>query len=513
MNDRIGTGLAGSSASAKGITGLEKAAILISTLPEEKGIRLLKLLKEQEVEKLIKTLVTIDMPSREVRESVLKEAIGAAQERSGGQFSPDQLQGMLKKALTPEQFDRIRNEVFDPAQGSGEGEINRYEGYDLKELIQRIKDDMGSHLKVVKREIKSEQGWLPFLKRKKHVLYVKVPSYNRQENDAQPVGDHNDAEIMGMVNRLSDTMDRKLRAFEAKMTGAATNPAPEPSDYVPTQEEFFRAFTGDAHALLKRLVQKDVEPAVAQRLVEAVSIQDPESGKLALSTPSFREALKAGLKRHVNFSNPLQAEKGRFKIFTFVGPTGVGKTSNLFKLASDFVINQGLNVVVISTDTLNVGTLQQARAYAGILNVPFYVSSDTQSLINKLQQRNDIDVVLIDTVGRSPYDNWHLGEIKKAVGDDDAMQTILVLSCNYKNRETIEIVNRFRTIFPIDALFFTKIDETRLPGTLANLPVLTGIPVSYISTGQRVPEDFKPLDADTMTAYLLDEAAGDTAKF
>jgi flagellar biosynthesis protein FlhF len=86
------------------------------------------------------------------------------------------------------------------------------------------------------------------------------------------------------------------------------------------------------------------------------------------------------------------------------------------------------------------------------------------------------------------------------------MDVMLVISCNYKNSEAIEIVNRYRTFFPIDSIFFTKIDETYKPGILLNLPIKTDIPLSFISIGQKVPEDIRVLNPERIAKYILGEA-------
>jgi flagellar biosynthesis protein FlhF len=123
-----------------------------------------------------------------------------------------------------------------------------------------------------------------------------------------------------------------------------------------------------------------------------------------------------------------------------------------------------------------------------------------------LQNLQGYDVVLIDTVGRSHYDYWRLGEMKEILGSgSDFMNVMLVISCNYKNSEAVEIVNRYRTFFPIDSLFLTKIDETYKPGILLNLPLKTDLPLSFISIGQKVPEDIRLLNPERVAKYILGE--------
>lgn len=384
--------------------------------------------------------------------------------------------------------------------------VNRYEGYDLYALVEEIKAEWGGHVKVVKREVKSERTWIPFIRRDKHVLYIEVPE-DKEPDFEEAIGKaEKNADMEQLLEKIERMMDEKMKCIGTNVQpqDMSTPPhAPVPAGFA---YEAFDKFTGDALDLLKLLVQKDVEPETAKLLVEEACGVDMDSNKMDLNTQMFRDAILKGINKHVKFTDPMKIKEGALKVITFVGPTGVGKTTSLFKIASELVINKNHKVAVISTDTFKVGAIQQARAYSNILNVPFYTVSDSRNLTKMLANMSDIDVVLIDTVGRSQYDYWRLGEIKEAIGGGkDEMEVILVISCNYKNSEATEIVNRYRTFFPISSIFFTKIDETYHPGMLVNLPIKTGIPVSYISTGQRVPEDLKILNPMNMADYLLGE--------
>jgi len=111
----------------------------------------------------------------------------------------------------------------------------------------------------------------------------------------------------------------------------------------------------------------------------------------------------------------------------------------------------------------------------------------------------------IDTVGRSHYDHWKLGEIKATLSLDESMDIFLVLSCSMKDLELYEATKRFSRLFPIAALFFTKLDECLTPGSIVNVPVRFSYPLSYVSIGQRVPEDVKVLNANILTDIILGE--------
>ncbi|WP_200763806.1 flagellar biosynthesis protein FlhF [Nitrosophilus alvini] len=381
--------------------------------------------------------------------------------------------------------------------------INRYEGYDLDLLIQEAKKELGEDIKILSYEVETQKSILPFKKRKKYILFVEVPT---AEDGFMEIlsKEEKSHELDRFLEQIEKMIDKKIDSL--KRSESSLLPVPPHSGTNTHINEDLSEFTGDSVELINLLIKKDVEPAAAKMIVKEACGLDIDTNKFDLSTTFFKEALIKGIKKYIKFTGPLKIQKGGLKVFAFVGPTGVGKTTNLFKIASELVIKQNLKVAVISIDTFKVGAIQQARAYANILNIPFFAVTDSKNLKKTLSNMSDIDVVLIDTVGRSHYDYWRLGEMKEILGGgSDLMEILLVISCNYKNSEAMEIVNRYRTFFPISSIFFTKIDETYKPGILVNLPLKSEIPVSFISTGQRVPEDIRVLNSERIADYLLGE--------
>jgi len=384
-------------------------------------------------------------------------------------------------------------------------EIVKYEGYNLDELIAKAKEEYGEEVKIISYEILTE-GIL--FRKKKYSLFVQVPSPEEGFLELLAKEERNE-EIDRFLARIEEMIDKKIAPLkEAINRQCARTPeagVPAVGEQIPFEEEFAE-FTGDALDLIRLLIKKDVDPKVAKILVKESCGLDIDTNKLDLNTSFFKEALMNAVEKKIRFKGPLKLQKGAFKVIAFVGPTGVGKTTNLFKIASELVLNQKLKIAVISIDTFKVGAIQQARSFSNILNIPFFAVSDSKNLKKTLQNLQGYDVVLIDTVGRSHYDYWRLGEMKEILGgDSDFMDVMLVISCNYKNSEALEIVNRYRTFFPIDSIFFTKIDETHKPGILLNLPIKTDIPLSFISIGQKVPEDIRILNPERVANYILGE--------
>ena len=375
--------------------------------------------------------------------------------------------------------------------------VKVYEGDNLDALIERAKEELGD-VEILYYEVEKVPGIIPLFKKRRYKLFV---TKREEKKDRE-------------VEKLEEEL-RELKEILLTLKENVSKIPPQQPLTVPSVPEHLESkapcvvpqldeFAGDAAELISLLVKKGVEPDVAVELVKLSCGLDIETGKLDLNTNTFKEALINAFTEKLSFTGELKVEEGKQRIFAFIGPTGVGKTTNLFKLATKFVIEQELKVGVISTDTFKVGGTQQARIYASILNVPFYVATDQRKLKEIVENLSDLDVILIDTVGRSHYDYFRLGEIKATLSILGAsIEYVLLVSCNYDTKEAMEVVNRYRSFFPVDFLLFTKIDESSRPGVMVNVGVKSGLPLSYVSTGQRVPEDIKLLTPSVVADTLL----------
>ena len=360
------------------------------------------------------------------------------------------------------------------------------EGQNLEALIEKAKSEFGEKVDILYYEVERTREFLPFIRKNRYRLFVR-------EKD-------------GVDEKEIEELKREIREIKSIVSRASIPQGFQNPPHIkkPDIDGKFDRFTGDALDLIAKLMERGVSEEVAGKVVEESCGVDIDSNKLDLNTQTFREALEKSLKKLLKFTGELERED-RQRVFAFVGPTGVGKTTNLFKLAAKLSLERGARVGVISTDTFKVGAVQQARTYTSILNIPFYTVTDAKKMRETLKNLRDLDFILIDTVGRSHYDYWRIGEIKATLSGGE-FKALLLVSCNMKRREAIEVVNRYRSFFPIHSILFTKIDETAEPGILIDLPVATGLPVSYISTGQRVPEDIKVMSPKLMTDYILGES-------
>ncbi len=179
------------------------------------------------------------------------------------------------------------------------------------------------------------------------------------------------------------------------------------------------------------------------------------------------------------------------EIFTFVGPTGVGKTTTLAKLAAYLKVKSRYKVGVISVDTYRIGAVDQLQTYTDILGMPLLVAQNSAELQEAIEQFQDMDVILIDTVGKNYLQKQQVTDLQQVLNVPCRLQHFLVLSAAAKDEDLRQTIRQFRS-FGIHSLIFTKIDETLTPGSMINQLLRFPLPIAYVGTGQRVPEDLEP---------------------
>lgn len=176
------------------------------------------------------------------------------------------------------------------------------------------------------------------------------------------------------------------------------------------------------------------------------------------------------------------------KFVNVVGPTGVGKTTTLAKIAAECVITHKKKVAFITTDTYRIAAIDQLKTYAKILNVPMEVCYSIDDFKKATQDFSDYDVVLIDTAGRNFRNKQYVEDLKEVIDFEHDMETFLVLSLTSKQRDMEDIFNQFSLIH-IDKFIFTKADETSSYGSMYNMLTKYSKGVAYMTNGQNVPDD------------------------
>ncbi len=185
-----------------------------------------------------------------------------------------------------------------------------------------------------------------------------------------------------------------------------------------------------------------------------------------------------------------------------VGPTGVGKTTTLAKLAGDLVLKQRRSVALVTIDTYRVGATDQLRAYADLLDVPLEVATSPAQLGAILRRFEHVDNVLIDTAGRSPADSARVQELKGFARAAPGVAVMLAAAATSGRAEFAAVVERF-SVLPLAHTVITKLDECAAAGRLYGCLRRHRLPLNYVTAGQEVPEDIAPAVAAMVPELLF----------
>ena len=257
---------------------------------------------------------------------------------------------------------------------------------------------------------------------------------------------------------------------------------------------------GYLELIKKQLLQNEVEAVYIDQIMDEIkgSLGRNVSLDNVLASVYQKIVLKIGQPHMIDTDN----EKTKF-IF-FIGPTGVGKTTTIAKIASTMKLSKKLKVALVTSDTYRIAAVEQLRTYANILSIPLkvvYTAEEMESIRDELLA---FDIVLIDTAGRSHNNVEQKEDLIKLLASvpEDEQEVFLVLSSTTKYKDLVRISQVYSEMTKYN-LIFTILDETDTVGNIYNLRVLTGAPLSYATWGQNVPDDIGKFNAQKIAKQLL----------
>lgn len=253
-----------------------------------------------------------------------------------------------------------------------------------------------------------------------------------------------------------------------------------------------------------RLTESGVDVALADAIVGGVrdELHPSELEDIGVVTRCVERALAARLPVVGSVTRASREQRGRPLMLAFVGPTGVGKTTTVAKLAAAYKLRHAVRVGLITSDTYRIGAVDQLRTYAQIIGVPLMVALSARETEQACQRLSDCDVILMDTAGRSPRDASKLDELATFVQAASPDETHLVLSAAADQQVMTRAAEKFAALSP-DRLIISKLDEALDFGRLANVVHAARLPLSYVTTGQEVPDHIELANADRFARLIL----------
>jgi flagellar biosynthesis protein FlhF len=251
-----------------------------------------------------------------------------------------------------------------------------------------------------------------------------------------------------------------------------------------------------------QLIDADIPEVLTRRLVRHIAEGlEPDQYD---DDEAIRAALCQAVAQSIPVAPPIAPVVGARRVVALVGPTGVGKTTTVAKLAANFKLAHGVRVGLVTVDTYRIAAVEQLKTYAEIIDLPLAVVNDPSEMARALDELGAVDLVFIDTAGRSPRDEVKIRELAEFLRQARPDEIHLVLSAVAGQRSLKAAVDRFATV-QIDRLILTKLDEADSLGGILGVLGMSSRPVSYITTGQAVPDDIEPADRMRLARLILNQ--------
>ncbi|EQB36399.1 hypothetical protein M948_15320 [Virgibacillus sp. CM-4] len=258
----------------------------------------------------------------------------------------------------------------------------------------------------------------------------------------------------------------------------------------------------DFQVVYNQLLEQEVEVEIATSIMEAV-IEREKTAKIHHSSSELAEEVNKEIERRLQ-STHFEGISEQSQIIYFVGPTGVGKTTTLAKIAATSKLQEHKSIAFITTDTYRIAAVEQLKTYAQLLNVPLEVAYSNEELQKAIMKFAAYDLIFVDTAGRNFRNDQDVINFQEGLPTNEASEVFLVLSLSAKPKDILDIYDQFRSI-AIKAVIATKMDETRQYGSLLNITLGRKIGIAYITNGQNVPDDITRPDAKMISNFILGE--------
>lgn len=386
--------------------------------------------------------------------------------------------------------------------------IRRYIAKNTQEAILRVKMDLGNEALILNTRKVKKKGMGGLFSKPMVEVLAAIDEYNvtRTEGDTikatektipqEPTRNEinpseKEEKIANLENKIRNIENLLHKFFQQMKTGE--NPVQQVSAEIKVQNT-----SKVPDVFYNNLIKNEVDQDIAKRIIDIVTARS--SGKGVSDISSLLSGVISGLLGKPDTIKP--GETGKPTVVIFVGPTGVGKTTTLAKIAANYLLNQKKSIGLITADTYRIAAVEQLKTYAEILGIPVSVAYTATEIRDAVEQHSDKDIVLIDTAGRSHRNKAQFEELKTLITASGADEVYLVLSATTSSRNYREILNSYSFLTSYK-LIFTKTDEASAQGIILNIRYLTGRSLSYITTGQSVPDDIETANIEKITRNLM----------
>jgi flagellar biosynthesis protein FlhF len=399
--------------------------------------------------------------------------------------------------------------------------VKRFEAVDMQEALKLIKGEMGSNAVILStKSIRKGGGSFGLFGRPLIEVTAAI------DNDKKAAAKNDDSKskkpdpYFSYISSLLSPIKDDINDLKEIVKNVTSHQSPVTSPQSKNDVEELKAMMGFIikhsgmaedfaipHEYLipyQKMLSRGISDEYASDLIGDIQ----SSGDRKQDEKEIIARLADAIMKSVKTSGHICNAKGSRKVAAFIGPTGVGKTTTIAKIAAAETFNKK-KVAIITIDTYRIAAIEQIKIYAKIIGVPVDVVLTPEELRVTIEMHKDKDVILIDTAGRSHKNDAQLLEVSEFLNplrefcESNEMETHLVLGANTDEVNIEDTINRFNAVTNIDRLLFTKLDEAGLFGVIYNQSLRSGIPLSYFTTGQKVPEDIETATPERVADLIL----------
>ena len=378
-------------------------------------------------------------------------------------------------------------------------QVKRYEAAGVQEALLKIKNDLGPEAIVLStKRLPGEKGLMEIIAARDDTPLpagraTVVPEIEKQKDlsfEDRKTLDHLRKELEEIKFLVRDARRLNLTEEFAELKDSLHN--------------FFdvlglRGQGKEGHTLgrlYQHLVGRGISKARACKLLDEIKRRSPEMAIYDYESGlKEAESIIKGI-----FGRNSARKENRVKVF--LGPTGVGKTTTLAKIAARYALEDKKKVGLITMDTYRIAALEQLKVYARIMGLPLEVATERDSFGKALKNLADKEVILVDTPGKSRTDTGHLPAVLDTLKGCGDVEKNLLLSLTSGHENMLEVIRRFKEV-ACDQIIFTKVDEASRLGYLYDVIELAGKPVTYVTTGQNVPQDIEEAEPARLAELVM----------
>lgn len=387
--------------------------------------------------------------------------------------------------------------------------IKKFQANTEKEAIMLAKEELGKDAVVMNIKTISPKGIYRLFKKPLVEITAAVDDNINYKNERQlsakkfPDIIYDDepqekiepeADSLGKTSAIEEKLNNLQSLLEKQIGGKEENEEEQSKDKV------YNKGLACIQLIYNQLVLNEVDEKYANQIISEIEgiLKKDASMDNILSGIYQKIVLKLGQPQAIA---PVDNTP---KYIFFIGPTGVGKTTTIAKIASRFKLEEKVKIAFITADTYRIAAVDQLRTYANILGVPLKVVYNDEDMKDSRKEFADYDLIFVDTAGRSHRNKEHRDNLEKLINaiPEDEREIYLVLSATTKYNDLVSITEAYSEITGY-RLIFTKLDETNYVGNIFNIRMLTNAPLSYAAFGQDVPDDIERIDPQSIAKRLL----------